>query len=276
MSAILPDGGDDGFLDRYGPRALILGGSEGIGASFADRLAARGFALTLVARREKALEETAAGLRERHGVDVATSILDLTDPDIAARAGEIIAGDSFGLVIYNAGATHGAGLFLDRPLKGALDLVALNCVGPVAFAHHALRPMRERGRGGLILLSSMSGLAGAGYVATYAASKSFDIILAEGLHWEMARSGVDVLCAVATLTDTPAMVRSGMLLDANPDYVAMDPGVVAEGALANLGKKPVWFAAGEEAGQALRSAADRPALSDRMSRTSAGLYGIAV
>lgn len=263
------------FRRRYGPRALILGGSEGIGASFAERLAAMGFDLTLAARRKAVLEETAAALRARHPVDVATEVIDLTAPDVAARAGEIIAAGDFGLVVYNAGATHGAGLFLDRPLEAALDLVALNCAGPVAFAHHALRPMRERGRGGLILLSSMSAMAGSGYVATYAASKSFEMILAEGLHWEMARAGVDVLCAVASLTDTPAMVRSGLRLDADPDYVAMDPAAVADGALAHLGQQAVWFAAGEEAERALR-AAPRLALSDQMSRASARLYGIPV
>ncbi len=261
------------FLNRYGPRALILGGSEGIGASFADQLAAGGFDLTLVARTVSRLEATAATIRARHGVSVRVQAMDLCSRDSVQGAGEIIASDTFGLVIYNAGATHGAGLFLDQPLQKALDLVALNCTGPLAFAHHALGPMRARGRGGLILVSSMSGMAGAGYVAAYAASKSFEIILAEGLHWEMARRGVDVMCAVATLTDTPAMERSGMIVDADPNFTAMDSATVAAGALANLGRIPVWFAAGTEAEVAIRSA-PRLALSDQMSRTSAKLYGL--
>ena len=261
------------WRDRYGPRALILGGSEGIGASFAEQLAAQGFDLTLAARRAGPLEETAARLRAAYGIDVATQVLDLTAPDLPVRASEIVSGGDFGLVVYNAGATHGAGLFLDQPLDKALGLVALNCAGPVAFAHHALAPMRRRGKGGLILLSSMSGMAGCGYVATYAATKSFEMILAEGLHWEMQRDGVDVLCAVATLTDTPAMARSGLIIDADPDFVAMDPAVVAAGALANLGQRAVWFAAGEEAERGLRSA-PREALTDQMSRVSARMYGI--
>lgn len=266
---------DADFLARYGPRALILGGSEGIGASFADLLAARGFDLTLVARTPSRLEATAAALRARHDVDIATRALDLTTPDIAREAGEILAKEDFGLVVYNAGAAHGVGLFLDQPMERALDLVALNCTGTVAFAHHALAPMRARGRGGFILVSSMSGMAGAGYVAAYSAAKSFEIILAEALHWEMAHSGVDVMCAVATLTDTPAMARSGIRADADPAFVPMAPAVVAREALAHLGRVPLWFAAGRDAEQAIRNA-PREALTDQMSRTSARLWGIEV
>ena len=262
-----------GFAERYGPRALILGGSEGIGASFADALAAIGLDLTLVARSAQSLEATAARLRERHGVHVDTRQLDLTGPDLETAAQALIASHDFGLVIYNAGATHGVGLFLDEPVDKALNLLRLNCAGPLIFAHHALSAMRAKGRGGLILISSMSGMAGSGYVAGYAASKAFEITLTEGLHWELAREGVDVMCAVATLTDTPAMRRSGIQMDADPNFVAMDADAVALGALRNLGAAAVWFAAGEEAGRALR-AAPRAALTDTMSRTSARLWGL--
>ncbi len=263
------------FLERYGPRALILGGSEGIGAAFAERLAAQGFGLTLVSRSAAKLDVVANDLRTRHGADVITHALDLTSPEAIKRAGEIVGGGEFGLVIYNAGAAHGVGLFLDQPLQRALDLVALNCTTTTAFAHHALAPMRARGKGGMILVSSMSGLVGAGYVAAYAASKSFEMTLCEGLHWEMARDGVDVMCAVASLTDTPAMARSGMILDADANYTPMTSDEVARGALASLGQQAVWFAVGDEAAAAIRSA-PRPTMSDAMSRTSARLWGIEV
>lgn len=266
---------DNAFLERYGPAALILGGSEGIGAAFADRLAAQGFQLTLVSRSAAKLDVVASELRARHGANVTTHELDLTSPEAIDRAGEIIGNAEFGLVIYNAGAAHGVGLFLDHPLQRALDLVALNCTTTTAFAHHALAPMRERRKGGLIIVSSMSGLVGAGYVAAYAASKSFETTLCEGLHWELARDGVDVMCAVASLTDTPAMARSGMIMDADANYIPMTSDEVARGALANLGAKAVWFAAGDEAATAIRSA-PRDTMSDAMSRTSAKLWGIEV
>lgn len=238
------------FADRYGPRALILGGSEAIGAAFADMLAAAGLDLTLVARSAGPLEAKAASLRKRHGIAVDCRQIDLTAKDLLQTATELVTSREFGLVIYNAGATHGVGLYLDNPLDHALNLIQLNCDGPAIFSHLALAAMRERGRGGLILVSSMSALVGSGYVAAYAATKSFEMILAEGLNWELRRAGVDVMCAVATLTDTPAMHRSGMAADTGT--TAMTAQEVARGALANLGQTPVWYASGEAAVEAMR------------------------
>lgn len=135
--------------------------------------------------------------------------------------------------------------------------------------------MRERRRGGLIVVASMVGLTGAGYVATYSAAKSFEITLCEGLHWEMARSGVDVMCAIAGLTDTPAMARSGIDLGADPAFQPMDPQIVAGDALRHLGEVPVWYAPGEDAAAAIR-AAPRLVTTDQMSRASASLWNIEV
>ena len=259
------------FAERYGPRALILGGSEGIGLAFANQLAAAGLHLTLAARSVAALDRAAQTIRSAHQVDVETLWLDLTSPDIETRAAEIISAREYGLLVYNAGATHGVGLFLDQPADRALNLVRLNCTAPTAFAHHALAAMRARGRGGMILVSSMSGLVGSGYVAAYAAAKSFEIVLAEGLHWEMARNGIDVICAVATLTDTPAMRRSGMV--EVEGLVPMAAADFAQGALRALGTAPVWFAAGDAAVDALRSS-PRAAATAQASLISAQLWGI--
>lgn len=272
MSSSTDPAGD--FLERYGPRALILGGSEGIGAGFAELLAGYGLDLTLVARSAETLQRTAAELTARHQVDIDVRRLDLTGPGIEEQAAAILDAHEYGLVIYNAGATHGVGLFLESPVEKALNLVRLNCIGPVVFAHRALGQMRARGRGGLILLSSMSAMAGAGYVATYAATKSFEMILAEGLHWELGREGVDVLCVVAGLTDTPAMARSGMAAD-YAGMTAMNSNDVAAGGLAQLGRAPVWFAVGDAAAEGMRQV-KRVDLTDAMSRSSAALWGIDV
>lgn len=262
-----------GFTDRYGPRALILGGSEGIGAAFADLLAAAGLDLTLVARSAESLEATAAAIRHRHGVAVDCRRMDLTAGDLRRAADELVSAHEYGLVIYNAGATHGVGLYLDNPLDHALNLIRLNCDGPAIFSHLALGEMRRRGRGGLILVSSMSALAGSGYVAAYAATKSFEMILAEGLNWESRRDGVDVMCAVASLTDTPAMQRSGMVTDSG--IAAMTAEDVARGALTQLGKTPVWYAVGEATAEAMRQV-PRAALTENASIMSARLWGIDV
>jgi uncharacterized protein len=261
-------------LQKYAPAALVLGGSEGIGREFAEQLAAAGLELVLVARNRAPLEEAAGQIRAAHGVRVTCHVRDLAGADLEAFADEILAAHDVGLVICNAGATHGVGPFLDAPLGKALHLVRLNCLAPLIFAHKTLTPRRARGAG-LIVVSSMSGVCGSGLVATYAAAKAFEITLCEGLHWELGREGIDVLCAVASLTDTPAMRRSGLSFDAAAakGYVAMNAAEVARGALEQLGRVAVWYAVGEEAAQALRQM-PRAQLTQVMSEASAALYNV--
>ncbi len=262
--------------NKYGPVALVLGGSEGIGRQFADELAGAGFDLVLVARGAAALESAADELRARHGVKVRTLTRDLTAAGLETFVDEVLAVDDVGLIVYNAGATHGVGNFLEAPLSKATGLVQLNCIGPVTLAHKVLGARRARGRtAGLIVVSSMSGLCGSGLIAAYAAAKAFEITLCEGLHFELAPVGIDVLCAVAGLTDTPAMRRSGLSFAAAAaaGYVAMDAAAVARGALEQLGKVAVWYAVGQAAADAMR-AMPRTQLIEIMSAGSAALYQV--
>ncbi|MBK7250810.1 MAG: SDR family NAD(P)-dependent oxidoreductase [Gammaproteobacteria bacterium] len=274
------------FTRQYGPWALIAGGSEGIGRSFAHQLAARGLHLILIGRRTGTLEAAANDIRERFDVQVSTHAEDLTAPDLDARLEALVAAREVGLMVYNAGATHGAGLLHDTPLEEALALVRLNCVGPLTLVYQLGSRMRARGRGGIILLSSMSALAGSGYVATYAATKAFDRILAEGLWWELGAFGVDVLGLLAGATETPAMARSTIRYDRSGtaagqaamqklSIVPMDPDDVAREALEHLGHGPIWIA-----GEKNRATAERLARTPReeaitlMSEASAKLHGL--
>ncbi len=261
------------FVRTYGPAALILGGSEGIGRAFAHELAGRGLDLVLVARNRGALEETAAQLRKDHGIAVSVVVQDLTAVDLPAFATQLLASHDAGLIVCNAGATHGVGRFIDGPLPKALGLLQLNCTAPVVFAHTGLARRQSRG-GGLIVVSSMSGLVGSGLIATYAAAKAFEITLCEGLHFELKPQGLDVLCAVAGLTDTPAMRRSGLSFEAAAaaGYTAMLPQEVARGALEHLGRQAVWYAVGEQVAMTLRQM-PRAQLTEIMSQASAVMYG---
>ena len=91
---------DPEFARRYGPWAFIAGGSEGIGRSFAELLAAQGIHLLLVARNAAPLGSTAAELRAQFGVQVATAALDLTSTDVEARVDSLCAGKDVGLLVY--------------------------------------------------------------------------------------------------------------------------------------------------------------------------------
>ena len=261
------------FVDRYGPWALIAGGSEGIGLAFARQLAARGIHLVLIARRMEPLAEARERLREEYAIEVRVHSVDLTARDLDRRLDAVVEGLDIGLMIYNAGAMHGAGLFLDGELDEARQLIDLNCVGPTVLCHRLGRSMRERGRGGIILMSSMSGIAGGAYVATYAATKSFDVVFAESLWAEMKPFGVDVLALIAGATDTPAMARSGVDFAENDGMSPMQPDEVAAEGLAQLSKGPVHVAGEANRAVADLLRADRSRAIELLSTGAARLYG---
>ena len=260
--------------DQYGPWALIAGGSEGIGLCFARELASVGFNLVLLARRQEPLQAASEQLSHEFAIEIRTHALDLTAADIEDQLTHLTNGLDIGLLIYNAGAMHGVGLFLDEPLQKAQTLVQLNCHGPLVFSHYLGNAMRQRGRGGIILLSSLSGLTGGAYVATYGATKAFDIILAEGLWAELAPHGVHVLSLVAGATDTPAIAATGVDFAAGQ---AMDPADVAREGLRQLPHGPLHVAGeGNRMAASLLRGDDRRQSIAMMSAGAASLYGLTV
>jgi short-subunit dehydrogenase len=219
-------------LQQYGPWAVIAGGSEGVGVSFARLLAAAGINLVLLARKPGPLEDTARGLRATFGVDVRTLSVDLTDPEGALdRVRTMTDPLEIGMLIYNAGTDNHAADMFDRPYADARRTIALNVIGQTLFAHHFGGAMRARGRGGIILVGSLLAYAGGGGMSIYAATKSFSHTLAKGLWYELRPHGVEVLSLVLSATRTPAAARLGLRMD-HPGMEASDPDVVAAEGLA--------------------------------------------
>lgn len=236
---------------QYGPWAVIAGGSEGVGAAFARKLAAKGINLVLLARKPAPLEEVADQVRRESGVSVRTLPLDLSANDMLARIRAATDDIEVGLVIYNAGAEVNIRDFHDRDLADAERMIALNVTGPTRLAHHFGAAMRQRRRGGIILVGSIAGYAGGPRMAMYSATKAFDYILAEGLWYELGAYNVQVLGLILGATRTPAMARMGMKLD---KLEAADPEAVAQEGLDHLGVDPIWHTGGTEAfGKNLRS-----------------------
>jgi short-subunit dehydrogenase len=226
------DGGE--FRDRFGAWVVVAGGSDGIGAAFARDAAARGLNVAVIARRGAPLEALAKELQTDHGIEARAIRADLTSPDIATRIADATDDLDVGLFVYNAGSNPSAGRFLDQPAEDAQFLVDLSCRAPAALCHHFGGRLRERGRGGIVLMSSMASLAGGALHATYAATKAFLTILAEGLWVELAPTGVDVLGVLAGATRTETVMSQ----NADAFESAMDPAEVAQGALDHLGKGP--------------------------------------
>ncbi|MFI2474356.1 SDR family NAD(P)-dependent oxidoreductase [Nocardia xishanensis] len=245
----------DGSLARYGPWALIAGGSEGVGAAFAHRIAAAGINLVLLARRAGPLHETAAACRAS-GVQVRTLAVDLADRTAADVVASAVADIDIGLLVYNAGANTHSARFLDGDLAAFDRVIDLNVTTPLGLVHRLAPGMVARGRGGVILVGSMAGYLGSSHHTVYGGVKAFGRIFAEGLWLELREHGVDVLELVLGVTRTPAMQRAGLNFDV-PGLPVAEPDQVAVEGLRALPNGPVRIVSGNERLVAGRNDADR-------------------
>ena len=196
-------------------------------------LAERGVGVVLVARGREKLDEVAATIAG----ETRTLVLDLSTADAVSTLVEATSDLEIGLVVYNAGADPNMSRFLDRPVEVWQEMVTRNCGTVVGSVHHFGGLMAERGRGGIVLVTSGAAWVGGSHLAVYGASKAFDLLLAESLWAELRPQGVDVLAMVLGQTDTPAFRRvlKGRAVEgmADPDDVALDM-------LANLGEGPTF------------------------------------
>lgn len=226
-------------LAKYGPWALVVGGSEGVGAEFARKLAARGFKLVLTARKTEPLEALKAELGAQ-GAEVRILSADLTDAGVLDKVRVVTDDIEIGLLVYNAGANSVRGNFVELPIEVTRNIIQMNVMGQADFARHYGNLMCQRGRGGMILTGSQGGYAGSSQIAAYSAAKSFCRTLAEGLWLECGRAGVDVLHLNIGFTATPAMERLGIDISK-----AQSPEEVAQEGIDNIANGPVFICGGE-------------------------------
>jgi len=211
---------------RYGQWAIVAGASEGLGAAFAEQLAARGVHCHLVARREALIAALAADLRTRYGVQTAYQVLDLERVDAAEALDRATAMHDVGLVVYNAGADDSAVKFLAQPLEKCRSLVRRNVITLMETVHRFGERMARNRRGAFILIGSDAALGGGSRVCMYTATKGFGINFAESLWAELKPLGIDVLHLVIGAIDTPVLRRS--LQDHGIPVESVQPAVPAE------------------------------------------------
>jgi short-subunit dehydrogenase len=228
--------------EKYGPWAVIAGGSEGVGAEFARLLAESGVNLVLIARKPGPLEDTAERCRAL-GVQVRTVAQDLLDRGAPTVITEATAGLDVGLLIYNAGASTCNQPFLQADLADFQQVLDLNVTRMLALVQHYGRGMAARGRGGIVLVGSLSGYLGQWRHSVYCGAKAFSRLFAESLWLELREHNVDVLELVLGVTRTPAMERAGLNFDV-PGMIVNDPAEVAAEGLAHLADGPVHVAGG--------------------------------
>ena len=219
------------LLERYGPWALVTGASDGIGRAFATELAAAGLSVVLVARRKEVLDELALALHAQHGVQTAVVATDLSTADGRGKVTDVTESLSVGLLVAAAGFGT-SGSFLDTAPEDEARMLDLNCGAVLALTHEYAARFAERGRGGIVLLSSLVAFQGVPRAANYAATKAYVQTLAEGLQRELGPQDIDVLACA------PGPVKSGFAAVADMQMgTAVSPETVARGALRALGRR---------------------------------------
>jgi short-subunit dehydrogenase len=118
-------------------------------------------------------------------------------------------------------------------------MLMVNCNVPMQLAHGFIPRLRARGRGGLILTSSVEAIIGFPYSAAYAASKALVSSLGEGLWGELRSDGIDVLTLCPGATESEAAAKQGVDLSTLPNVMAAQE--VARLALENLGEGPTFY-----------------------------------
>jgi short-subunit dehydrogenase len=223
------------FTETYGPWALIAGASDGLGESFARYLANQGINLVLIARRKQNLDAIAAELAETHKIDVKAIQQDLSDPSMLSRIDAETNHLDVNLLIYVA-SDSSISPFLDKSLEDHLKIIDLSCKGPLLMSYHFGHKMKNQGKGGIILLSSLACYQGAPMVASYAATKAFNLILGESLWDELAPYGVDVITIVAGSLNTP-QTRKKKPIDSGYNPPLIEPDDLVRETFQQLGRK---------------------------------------
>ena len=193
-----------------GKWALVTGASAGIGAALAKELAVCGTNLVLTARREDRLKELARSLTLTYRVQTEVFPADLADPSAPERIFAFTREKQIdvGVLINNAGfGKYGEFPSVDK--QRLLDMVQVNCAAVVHLTRLFLPGMVERGRGDILILASTAAFQAVPYISTYAATKAFDLLFAEGLAEEIQAYGIRVCALCPGSTESEFHVVSG-------------------------------------------------------------------
>lgn len=216
---------------RYGPWAIVTGASSGIGREMALKLAEAGLNLVLCARSQATLEQMATDLTDKYGIKVQVVRLDLALATGVETLEAATRDLDIGLLVAAAGFGT-SGLFLNSQLEQEIEMLHVNCRSLLELSWYFGQRFARRGRGGMVLMSSIVGFQGMPFAAHYAATKAYVQTLAEALSVELAPSGVDVVASAPGPTNSGFATRAGMQMG-----MALNPEAVAQPTLNALGRR---------------------------------------
>lgn len=205
----------------FGVDAIVTGASDGIGAATAKALAAKGFSLVLVARRQQKLDDLARELRTAYGVAVDTIAADLSHEDGVEAVIEQTKDHDIGVAVLAAGFGT-AGALTEVDYRNEQNMLRVNCEAVLRLSQVFGQRMTRKGSGQLVLFGSIVGFQGNALTANYAATKAYIQTLAEGLAMELKPSGVNVLSVAPGPVASGFASRAGMTMGqaGTPDSVA--------------------------------------------------------
>jgi short-subunit dehydrogenase len=196
---------------RTGRLALVTGGSAGIGRTFCERLAVRGYDLIVVARDVDRLRELADTLHTNHSVRVEPFPADLSrDDDVTRVVERIHAGPPLDALVNNAGFGS-VGTLAKTDAAGQEAMLRVHVLAPMRLTQAAVPAMVARGAGAIINVSSMASYLSSPGNVNYCATKAYLRVFSEGLAQEVGRRGVTVqaLCPGFTHTEFHARLGTG-------------------------------------------------------------------
>ena len=259
------------------PLALVTGASAGIGRAYAERLAADGYDLVVVARRKERLDEVKYQLESAHGVSVQPLVADLST-ESGQREVDAVAAEPRLEVVVDSAALAYYMPFLDLPRDKAQELVNLNVLAPVRMIHAALPGMVKRGKGAVVSFSSLLAYSAASENpqlpkrAVYTASKAFLLAFFQLLAVELRGTGVRVQIVCPGIVKTEFHTRQNIDLSHMP---RMEPQQVVEASMVALERGEVvcsptledanWLQRYDKAATEVFTAGMRPALATRYS-----------
>jgi len=207
--------------NSYGSWAVITGASSGIGLALAKQTASSGLNVVLVARSQAKLDLLAQEMNEAHGVQTRVITADLGTMEGITAVKNQTHNLDIGLLIASAGFGT-SGEFLDGKIEEEIAMLNVNCRALMMLTQHFGRQFADKGRGGIILLSSIVGFQGMPNAAHYAATKAYVQTLSEALNVELKSKGVDVLAAAPGPTNSGFASRADMQMGAslNPEDLA--------------------------------------------------------
>jgi hypothetical protein len=223
------------LAERYGNWVLVAGAAEGLGEGFCTVLAAAGFNIIMADLNAGAMHNLAGRIAGEYRVETMELHLDLAAPDAAGQCMKAVSAAGCRLMVYVAGWSRVC-RFTKLDSSELDGFLSVNTRTLLHLVHGFSNRLISSGTtGGILLVSSLAGLIGPQYVATYAATKSFSIRLAEALHDEMKVHGIDIGVCCAGTVSTPTYWKSKPSFDQMKPMV-MEPGEVAVYALDRLGK----------------------------------------